>query len=351
MYTDKELILKNIDLKPAELADFFDEYALLRQSSDNEQQVLETMLAYQSKRQKKFIQVLLESETLIDGLHKFPNSIPAYIIALIEKAKQEEKEGAVLEAIAYHLLKHGVTSSGQSLKEKLRKNFTYPFALLGVVYILVTMLMVFVIPVYKDLFDSFGADLPSLTLFLLEVSDFFVGSFTAVLILVVVIFLYLKSSISLNARSRLMLIPPFGVINREIESINVLNALQLLLSFDFSTSDALRWAGSATKNTVIQKALIQSAENSESGQSFTDNLIEAKIFSEKTAHILAVMAQGETLDLLPKLIAHINRKLSGDSSSLLRNFNVVLLFLCWLIVGVTVIGMYLPIFKLGAAIG
>ncbi|NOQ35876.1 MAG: hypothetical protein GQ569_08270 [Methylococcaceae bacterium] len=345
--------MKKINLTTPEVAEFFEEYTLLRQAEQSHKQTLKIMSEHQKhKAMQQFLSSLLNAQNLIKGLLEFPHLISEYIIVLLAQAEKNDTELKALASIAAHLSDIKVINEKMPYKQKLRHSLFYPSVILVVCIALVLMLTIFVIPVYKELFYGFGSELPAFTQFFITVAGFLEKGLIIFIVLFVAASIYLQSPMSLAFRSKLILmLPSIGKLSCEIETISIIKALYLLLSHDFTLAEALRLSATATQNTVMKKALLNSAEAATKKQSFVEVLALDKIFSIRTLHILTVFDKTQCLDLLQNYTAQISNKITREGQTSLRSVSIVLLVFCWLVVGSTVIALYLPIFAMGSAVG
>ncbi len=336
-----------------ELAEFFEEYFLLRQAGENGRQVAETMLAYQENRSiRRILSSLPAAKNLSSGLSEFSSQIPEYIIALLQKGEKEGTEIKTLNAISTHLNAMAAIDEDMPYRHKLRHSLFYPLLILLICFALVSFLMIFVVPLFEELFYGFGAELPAFTQMFISASTVLQKGYLPILAIIVVVIIYLRLPLSQGLRSRMILmLPSIGNVSRETETAFVINALHLLLSHDFRLPEALRLSAGATQNTVIGQALLESSGAASKNQPFVDTLAKAKVFSAKTLHVLTIFDRSSHLDLLQNLVRQIGRKLAKQGKTSLRSFSIALLIFCWLIIGSAVIAMYLPIFQLGTTVG
>lgn len=345
--------MKSKHLTMTELAEFFEEYFLLRQAGENSRQVAETMLAYQDNRSiQRILSSLSAVKNLSSGLSEFSSQIPEYIIALLQKSETEGTEIETLAAISTHLNSMAAIDEDMPYRHKLRLSLFYPLVILLICFMLVFLLMIFVVPLFEELFYGFGAELPAFTQMFISASAVLQKSYLPIVATIIVIFIYLRLPLSQSLRSRMILmLPSIGDVGRETETAFVINALHLLLSHDFRLPEALRLSAGATQNTVIAEALLKGSEAASKNLPFVEALAKANVFSPRTLHLLTIFDRSLHLDLLQNLVRQIGRKLARQGKTSLRSVSIALLILCWLIVGSAIIAMYLPIFQLGSAVG
>jgi type IV pilus assembly protein PilC len=327
----KETGLKKIHLTTEDMADFFAELYILKQAEIPEKEALEMMAEGQDKKNiQRLLTALNTAPSLRLGLAQLPAIIPEYIIALLGQEETKNNNAKVLKYIAKHLYDLSETENIASYRQQLRSCFLYPAIVLA------------------DLFASFGAELPQLTIIIIKLMESLESNIGILLILSIILAIYLKSSYSSKFKSLLALrLPIIGSTVRNIESSAVINTLYLLCSYQFDFTEALRLSASATHNTVFITALTESSDKKITNEYTLDNLRKKHIFSEKTMRLLEIFEKTQQLDILENIAQSYRQQIPKQIALSLRILNIILLIVCWLILTITIIGLYLPIFKMG----
>lgn len=347
--------MKNIYLTNEELADFFSEFAILREAQIPEKEALQMMADGQGKKNRElFLKALIEAPDLVSGLGQFPAIIPKYIIALLEKNNSEVK---VLEDITEHLMSLSLTYNGISYKQQIKSVFLYPVIVLFFLLILSGLMLVFVVPVFDEMFKSFGKELPAFTQVFVSLSGVMVESWWIIAIVIVVILLGWKVSYARSEKFRQLVglvvlkIPSIGAFIKTIESAAVIKTFSLLCSYRFNLAEALHLSATATQNPIFISTLTESAERMAKDNGLIDSLKQTPIFSARTLRLLKAFETTQELKILNKLAQSYQTQIPRGVSLSLRILSVMLLIGCWIIVGSMVIAMYLPIFAMGEAVG
>jgi type II secretory pathway component PulF len=341
------------DVTTEELSDFFAELYSLRLAEISEKEALQIMAESQDKKNyQQFLTRLVSTSQLTQGLEQFPSIVPAYIIELLSQAKKSNREIEVLNAIAEHLKELSLTdSNGVSYRQRLVDCLLYPAFILFIGFILASLILIFVIPVFEDMFLSFGSMLPALTQTFIDVSHYAEPFLGFLLIFALVTTVYFKSPYSIGFKSKLFLqLPMIGKITRAIESEAIVKTLHLLCSYDFNFANALQLSSGASKNTVIVSIVTKAAEQVAKGGRLEDSLQSTQLFSPHTLRILTVFERTQQLLLLENLARSYRKPIHRQITLAMRLINIVLLIGCWLLIGFTVIALYLPIFAIGAAV-
>lgn len=345
--------MKKSHLTTEDLADFFAELYLLRQAQIPEKQALQMMLEGQDKKAlQQFLTELIAAPDLLSGLEKFAAVIPEYILALLRLTIKGQNEIKVFSGIAEHLADLTIADTGVSYRQKLKSCLVYPAIILLIVLTLAALMMIFVIPVFAEIFNSFGSALPIPTQLLVDISNYAQQYFALLLIVILAAVAYLSSPFSLAFKSKLLLqLPAIGGVVRGIESAAVLKTLQLLCSYQIDFAEALRLSAGASQNTAVIRAVTESADKAAKGAELGESLQTVQIFSAKVRRLLAIFAKTRQPEILKNLANYYDRQIPTQTTLSLRLLNVSLLIICWLLVGTIVIAIYLPIFQIGAAIG
>ncbi|MCK4492978.1 MAG: type II secretion system F family protein, partial [Methylococcales bacterium] len=156
-------------------AEIFEEYYFLRDAEIPEKEALAIIAKEQTKPvAQDFLASLIEAPSFMVGLRKFPQFAPDYMIALLEQGQKNNEEIAVLKSLSENLRKLLLLDrQGQSYKQQLKINSRYPLGVLFFCFFVMVILLIFVVPVFEDVFQSFGAELPPLTQLVVKVSSFF----------------------------------------------------------------------------------------------------------------------------------------------------------------------------------
>jgi type IV pilus assembly protein PilC len=348
----EETVLKKIHLTTEDMADFFAELYILKQAEIPEKKALKMMARGQDKKNiQRLLKVLNTALSLRLGLAQLPAVIPEYIIALLAQEETKNNNTNVLNDIAKHLYDLSASENIASYRQQLRACFLYPAILLLIMFVISILLQIFIIPVFAALFESFGTELPQLTIMIINLMESVESNIGILLILSIILTIYLKSSYSSDFKSELTLqLPIIGSTVRNIESSAVINTLYLLCSYQFDFTEALRLSASATRNTVFITALTESSDKKIINEYGLNDLRKKHIFSEKTMRLLEIFEKTQQLYILENIAQSYRQQIPKQTALSLRILNIILLIVCWLILTITIIGLYLPIFKMGNSV-
>lgn len=245
----------------------------------------------------------------------------------------------------------------QAIKSKIKSALMYPVAVVGVALIVVTVIMLFVIPAFKSVFSSFGADLPMPTLVVMAMSDFFVSNWYLIFGVAGGIFYFLMQAWKRSAAvqffmDRLLLkLPIFGPVIRKATIARWLRTLSTMFAAGVPLVEALDSVGGASGNIVYLNATRKIQQEVSTGTSLTTSMTNVGVFPNMVLQMSAIGEESGALDAMLGKAADIFEGEVDDAveglASLLEP--LIMVFLGGLIGGL-VVAMYLPIFKLGQVV-
>ncbi len=245
----------------------------------------------------------------------------------------------------------------QAIKSKIKSALFYPAAVMGVAGIVVSVIMLFVIPAFKSVFASFGADLPMPTLVVMAMSDFFVANWYLIFGVTGGIYYFLMQAWRRSAAvqffmDRLMLkLPVFGPLIRKATIARWLRTLSTMFAAGVPLVEALDSVGGASGNIVYLNATRKIQQEVSTGTSLTTSMANAGVFPNMVLQMSAIGEESGALDAMLGKAADIFEGEVDDAvdglASLLEP--IIMVFLGGLIGGL-VVAMYLPIFKMGQAV-
>jgi type IV pilus assembly protein PilC len=280
---------------------------------------------------------------------------PLHFDSLYCNLVEAGEAGGILEALLDRLAIY--QEKTMALKSKIKSALMYPVAVIVVAFVVLTVIMIFVIPAFKDVFRSFGADLPAPTLFIIALSEFFVGYWWAIFGLIFgggYFFLesWKRSEKMQMTMDRLLLrIPVFGdLINKSVIA-RWTRTLSTMFAAGVPLVEALDSVGGASGNAVYAKATEQIQRDVSTGSSLTTSMTATGVFPTMVLQMSAIGEESGSLDHMLGKAAEFYEEEVDDMvkglSSLMEPFIIVIL---GVLIGGIVVSMYLPIFKLGSVV-
>lgn len=245
----------------------------------------------------------------------------------------------------------------QAIKSKIKSALFYPISIIVVAFVIVAIIMIFVIPAFKDLFSSFGADLPGPTLVVMAISDFFVDWWWAIFGSIgfgLWFFFYTwKRSLSMQATmDRLILkVPVFGPLIRKATIARWARTLATMFSAGVPLVEALDSVAGAAGNRVYYDATKKVQSEISTGTSLTVAMQNTNVFPNMVLQMTAIGEESGALDsMLGKVADFFEAEVDDAVDALASLMEPVIMVVLGVLIGGLVIAMYMPIFKMGAAV-
>ena len=245
----------------------------------------------------------------------------------------------------------------EALKSKIKSALTYPTAVLVVAFIVVAVIMIFVIPAFKEVFTSFGADLPAPTLFVMGMSEIFVSYWWAIFGSIggaVYFFLqsWKRSEAMQKKMDRLLLkAPVFGDLMFKSAVARWTRTLSTMFAAGVPLVEALDSVGGASGNAVFAEATEQIQKDVSTGTGLTTAMQSTGLFPVMVLQMASIGEESGSLDQMLGKAADFYEQEVDEAvkalSSLMEPFIIVFL---GTVIGGIVVSMYLPIFKLGQVV-
>ena len=280
---------------------------------------------------------------------------PLYFDALYCNLVEAGESGGILEALLDRLAIY--QEKTMALKSKIKSALMYPIAVLVVAFLVLTIIMIKVIPAFKDVFRSFGADLPAPTLVVIAMSEFFVAYWWIIFGVLIgggyMFFQTWKRSEKMQvAMDRLLLrLPVFGdLINKSVLA-RWTRTLATMFAAGVPLVEALDSVGGAAGNAVYAQATQQIQRDVSTGSALTTAMQTSGVFPTMVLQMTSIGEESGSLDHMLGKAAEfyedeVDEMVKG-LSSLMEPFIIVIL---GVMIGGIVVAMYLPIFKLGAVV-
>ena len=288
---------------------------------------------------------------LAEALSKQPLYFDDLFVSLVEAGEQAGALEGLLDKIATYKEKT------EAIKKKIKKALTYPAAVLAVAFIVTTILLIFVIPSFEDLFRGFGADLPGFTRAVIDLSAFVrAKGFFIVLIIAAAVstFIYFqkRSRPFRHFLDRMMLkMPIIGPILQKAAIARYARTLSTMFAAGVPLVEALESVAGATGNIVYEIGVMEMRDEVATGQRLQQSMENTDLFPNMVIQMIAVGEESGSLDEMSAKVADFYEADVDDAvdnlSSLLEP---VIMSILGVLVGGLVVAMYLPIFKLGAVV-
>ncbi|MDP7616762.1 MAG: type II secretion system F family protein [Arenicellales bacterium] len=317
-------------------------YAAIAKGSDHE------------KIQEVFKEIQTEVEAgnnLSLALNRYPRLFDDLYTNLVAVGERSGNLDNLMEKIASYMENH------EEIKAKIKGAMFYPAAVIAVAFIVTTLLLLFVIPQFEDLFSSFGASLPALTAALIAISrgfrDHFLSIFGAIIgSIVFIVFTYRRSEKMQRGVDRLSLrMPIFGEILRKAAVSRYARTLATMFGSGVPLVESLNSVAGATGNSLYSDACSNIREAVSTGRSLSASMADTGLFP---AMVIQMTTTGEESgaieDMLNKVADFYEREVREAVDNMSKLIEPLLMVVLGGIVGTLVIGMYLPIFKMASVV-
>ena len=304
--------------------------------------------------QKMLLAIKVNVETgssLNQAFRKFPDQFDDLFCNLVSAGEQAGILDTLLDRLATYKEKI------LAIKGKIKSALFYPISIVVVAFIITAIIMIFVIPSFKQVFSSFGAELPAPTLIVMAISDFFVAYWWAIFGTIAgavygFINAYKKSESMRNGMDRLMLqVPVFGDIVRKASIARWARTLSTMFAAGVPLVEALGSVAGAAGNAVYMKATKRIQQEISTGTSLTVSMQGVDVFPNMVLQMVAIGEESGALDsMLSKVADFYEAEVDDAVDAMSSLMEPIIMVVLGTLIGGMVIAMYLPIFKMGQVV-
>ncbi len=328
----------------SDITEFLHELYLLLHAKTS---LADALILMQQEQEKPAIETLCATlhaevqggKNIATALSQYPQYFESFVIESLQTAKTEEKLIEQLgKVVAYR-------QAQDSKNPRFSTPISYFVALLVMAFLLIGMMMIVVIPVFQDMYGSFGAELPVLTSAVIGLANLFVAYwwlFIALLIAVAGLLISYRMAILLH-------LPLIGEVYHKILISRLFRSLAFCLNENIPFTHALKLSADGVRDKAYAARLRQFAQQAEA----SENPLQSwkTHFPKKAAHIMSIGEQTQQLPaLLEQLADMYANKLETQADTLYRFVSALLTLFVGTAIALIVIAMYLPIFKMGSII-
>jgi type IV pilus assembly protein PilC len=288
---------------------------------------------------------------LTDALKKHPLHFNSLYCNLVEAGEH----AGILEAILHKLASY--MEKTEALKSKIKSALFYPTAVIVAAIIVVSILMIFVIPQFSTLFEDFGAELPALTQFLVDTSDMFVEKWY---IIFGTLGLVVGGSLELKKRSttvqqlldRVALkLPVLGIIIEKAAIARFARTLETMFAAGTPLVEAMTSVAGACGNIVFYDATMKMKDEIATGTQLQASMRDTNLFPNMVIQMVAIGEESGAIDtMLGKVADWYEQEVDDAVDAMTSLLEPMIMAFLGVVIGGIVIGMYLPIFKMGSVV-
>lgn len=288
---------------------------------------------------------------LSQSLRKHPRYFDDLYCDLVASGEQSGALDKIFDRVALYKEK------AEALKSKIKKAMFYPIAVLVVALIVTSILLIFVVPQFQDIFNGFGAELPAFTLMVIGISEFMQEYWWMMLIAIIAAgYAYkealLKSKKLRDANDRAILkLPVIGMILNKAAVARYARTLSTTFAAGVPLVDALDSAAGASGNAVYRYAILEIKAEVSSGNLMNWAMKNSKIFPDMVVQMVAIGEESGSLDgMLAKVATIYEQEVDDAVDGLSSLLEPLIMAVLGVLVGGLIVAMYLPIFQLGSVI-
>ena len=290
--------------------------------------------------------------SLNSAFRKYPMYFDSLYCNLVEAGEAAGILEALLDRLALYMEKT------EAIKSKIRSALMYPISVIVVAFVVVTIIMIFVIPAFKEVFTSFGADLPAPTLFVMAVSEFFVAYWWLIFGVIGGGFYFFMQAWKRSEKMQqvmdrfLLKMPIFGALIDKSCVARWTRTLSTMFAAGVPLVEALDSVGGASGNVVYKNATKQIQSDVSTGTSLTVAMQNVLVFPTMVIQLVSIGEESGQLDsMLSKVADFFEREVDDAVAGLSQLLEPMIMVFLGVVIGGLVVAMYLPIFKLGAVVG
>ena len=289
--------------------------------------------------------------TLANALGKHPLYFDELVCNLVVAGEQAGILEGLLDKIATYKEKT------EALKAKIKKALTYPIAVIIVAFVVTAILLIFVVPTFQELFESFGADLPAFTQMVVNLSEWMQANWwIALLVIVGTIYGFSqakkRSPKVAHTLDRIMLkVPIVGEILTKAIIARYARTLSTMFAAGVPLVEAMESVAGAAGNVLYSEGIMQMRDNVATGQQLQLSMTQTGLFPNMVVQMVAIGEESGSLDtMLAKVADFYEQEVDDMVDNLSSLLEPLIMAILGILVGGLVVAMYLPIFKMGSVI-
>lgn len=289
--------------------------------------------------------------TLAEALQKHPKVFDNLFVNLVAAGEV----GGILDTILQRLAAY--IEKAEKLKSQIKGAMTYPIVVVAIAILVIAVILIFVIPVFEDMFASFGSALPVPTQIVVAMSNFLKGNMHWVILgLIAVAFAFKKYRNTKGGRKATdalsLKLPVFGDLLRKTAVARFTRTLGTMLQSGVPILDGLEIVAKTSGNVILEEVIFDVRSSIAEGQTISEPLGETDIFPRMVVQMISVGEATGALDtMLEKIADFYDDEVDTAVDALTSMLEPLLMVFLGGSIGGLVVAMYLPIFKMAAAMG
>lgn len=285
-----------------------------------------------------------------EAVAKYPNAFPNLFISMVEAGEASGGLASILGKVAIYF------EDTVKLIKQVKSAMTYPIAVIGLAIVLVQVLLIFVIPVFADMFSSFGKELPKPTQLLISTSNF-LKSYILYIIAGAIAFWFVMKRILRTPKGRrakdvvLLKVPIVGPLIQKIALSRFCRTYAILLRSGVPILRTLEIVANASGNTYIEMSCKEISRNISQGGQLSETIAEIPYFPPTVKHMARAGEQTGNVDgMMSKIADFYDAEIETTVDSLTSLLEPALIVFLGVVIGSIVMAMFLPIFNLAGVV-
>lgn len=285
------------------------------------------------------------------AFRKYPLYFDNLYCNLVEAGESAGILDSLLDRLAVYMEKT------EAIKSKIKSALMYPISVLIVAFVVTAVIMIFVVPSFKEVFTSFGADLPAPTLFVIAISEIFVAYWWLIFGGIGGGFYFFmqawrRNEKMQNVMDRIMLkMPIFGVLVDKSCIARWTRTLSTMFAAGVPLVEALDSVGGAAGNSVYERATVKIQQEVSTGTALTTAMTNANLFPSMVLQMCSIGEESGSIDhMLGKAADFYESEVDDMVAGISSLMEPIIIVILGTVIGGIVVAMYLPIFKLGQVV-
>jgi len=290
--------------------------------------------------------------TFADALKKYPLYFDTLFINLVNAGEQSGALETMLDKLATYKEKT------EALKSKVKKAMTYPIAVLVVAFIVTAILLIFVVPQFKEVFSSFGAELPAPTLVVIALSEFMQAYWWVFIAVIGLAFWAFKQAHARSAKFRknidrlILKAPIIGEISSKSAIARFARTLETMSVAGVPLVEAMDSVAGATGNILYEEACLNIKNDISGGTQLQTSMKTSGLFPMMAIQMVSIGEEAGSLDfMLSKVADFYEAEVDNLVDNLTALMEPIIMSVLGILIGGLIVAMYLPIFQLGNVVG
>jgi type IV pilus assembly protein PilC len=288
---------------------------------------------------------------LAQALAKHPDHFDDLFVNLVDAGEQSGTLETLLDKIAVYKEKT------EALKGKIKKALFYPTAVMVVAFVVTSILLLFVVPQFEELFKGFGADLPAFTKLVVNMSKSFQQQWYVILGVIVGIFVVFNKLKKTSEKFNYMLdkyilkVPIIGELLLKAAIARFARTMSTMFAAGVPMVEAMESVARASGNAIFEDAIMKMKDETSTGEQLQACMRRSGLFPNMVVQMVAIGEESGSLDaMLSKVADFYEQEVDNMVDALSSLIEPMIMAFLGVVVGGLVVAMYLPIFKMGSAI-